>query len=314
MDNIPISKKANKMKFKINADKKRFASVISVASNTVIIILKITVGILSGSISIISEAMHSCTDLLASVITFFAVTRSSEPADDDHQYGHGKYEDVSGFIEGSLIIIAGFFIIIEASKKLILNNHINILPDIGIIVMGLSAVLNFVISRYLFKISKESNSVSLYADAQHLRTDVFSSSGIMLGLILIKITGIMVLDSIIALIAASIMFKTGFSIVNDTLNDLLDKSLPIEDIEKIRNILKSNAEIKGYKNLRTRKVGHYKNMEVTLFFNPDLKISECHKICDDIECKIGYELSDISVNIHLEPAVSENRSLLKNKV
>ena len=192
---------------------------------------------------------------------------------------------------------------IEASKKLIFNTNTNTLPEMGIIVMGVSVIINFIISNYLFKISKESKSVSLYADAQHLKTDIFSSLGVMFGLICIKITGFIVIDSIIALIVSSIIFKTGFSIVKDTLNDLLDGSLPKDDIEKIKNILKTNQEIKGYKNLKTRKVGHYKNMEVTLFFNPDLKISECHRICDDIEYKIGNELSDITVNIHLEPAV-----------
>lgn len=288
-----------------NTNKKKFASVVSVTSNTVVIAAKLVVGVLSGSISIISEAVHSFADLLAAIITFFAVSRSSQPADKGHPFGHGKYEDVSGFIEGSLIILAGVFIIFEASKKLIVGTEINTEPVLGIYVMAFSAFVNFVVSSYLLKVAKECDSISLYADGQHLRTDIFSSLGIMAGLILIKITGLGILDTIIALIVASIILKTGCSITKETLNDLLDGSLPACDVEKIEHILQTNQDIKGYKNLRTRKVGHRRNMEATLFFAPELKISECHKICDDIEREIGKQFKDITVNIHLEPAVVE---------
>ncbi len=287
-------------------NKKQFAACISVTSNIVIIILKLAAGVISGSISVISEAVHSFADLTASVITLFAVSRSSMPADRDHPFGHGKYEDLSGFIEGGLIIFAGAYIVFEASKKLIFETNGNTEPLIGIYVMAFSALVNLIVSNYLLRASKECGSISLYADGQHLRTDIFSSLGIMLGLVFIKITGLTVIDSIIALIAASIIIKTGYSVAKETLNNLLDGSLPAQDIEKIENILKNNMRINGYKNLRTRKTGHFKNMEVTLFFDPDLKISECHKICDIIEYEIENKLTDISVNIHLEPASSKS--------
>ena len=151
-----------------NTNKKKFASVVSVTSNTLVIAAKLVVGVLSGSISIISEAVHSFADLLAAIITFFAVSRSSQPADKDHPFGHGKYEDVSGFIEGSLIILAGVFIILEASKKLIAGTEINTEPVLGIYVMAFSAFVNFVVSSYLLKVAKECDSISLYADGQHL--------------------------------------------------------------------------------------------------------------------------------------------------
>jgi len=289
----------------IFGDKKKFAASLSVTSNTLIIILKSAAGIISGSMSIISEAVHSFADLLASIITFFAVSRSSVPADKDHRFGHGKYEDFSGFIEGALIILAGIYIIIEASKKLIEGTSINNEPVLGILVMAFSSLANLFVSNYLLKVSKECRSVSLYADAQHLRTDIFSSFGIMLGLIFIKITGLAVIDTIIALIVAAIILKTGFSITKETLNDLLDGSLPAADTGKIEKILETNESIKGYKNLRTRKMGHFKNIEVTLFFNPESKISECHKICDMIEREIGKVLPDTTVSIHAEPAKQE---------
>ncbi len=285
---------------KIDQEKK-FAAGLSITSNSIIILLKIIAGIISGSISIISEAIHSISDFLASVLTFFAVSRSSEPADKDHPFGHGKYEDMSGFIEGGLIIFAGFYIIYEALSKLVSGYSINTESMLGIYVMAFAVIANFIVSSYLFYVAKKSDSVSLYADAQHLRTDIFSSLGVLMGLVLIKITGIVALDSIIALIVAVVIMKTGFSISKDTLNNLLDGTLPEEDISKIEKILKNNCSIKGYKDLKARKAGQCKDIELTIFFEPDLTISECHKTCDEIENEMKNILHNADITIHAEP-------------
>ena len=280
---------------------KKFAAGLSITSNSIIILLKIIAGIISGSISIISEAIHSISDFLASVLTFFAVSRSSEPADKDHPFGHGKYEDMSGFIEGGLIIFAGFYIIYEALSKLVSGYSINTESMLGIYVMAFAVIANFIVSSYLFYVAKKSDSVSLYADAQHLRTDIFSSLGVLMGLVLIKITGIVALDSIIALIVAVVIMKTGFSISKDTLNNLLDGPLPEQDISKIEKILKNNCSIKGYKDLKARKAGQCKDIELTIFFEPDLTISECHKTCDEIENEMKNILHNADITIHAEP-------------
>ncbi len=280
---------------------KKSAALVSIISNTAIISLKIIAGIISGSVSIISEAIHSFSDFLASVLTFFAVSRSSEPADKEHPFGHGKYEDMSGFIEGGLIIFAGLFIIYEAVKKFFSSDNFLLEPAIGIYIMGFAIIANFFVSKYLFYIAKKYDSISLYSDAQHLRADIFSSLGVLLGLIAIKITGFIFLDSLIALLVALMIIKTGYFIAKDTLNNLLDGSLPQKDIDLIEGILKKNESIKGYKNLKARKAGHCKDIEITIFFNPDLKISECHKICDEIEEEIGKCYESINVIIHAEP-------------
>ncbi|HIS88795.1 TPA: cation transporter [Candidatus Avigastranaerophilus faecigallinarum] len=290
----------------LNAQKK-FAAGLSITSNAVIILLKIIAGILSGSISIISEAIHSFSDFLASVLTFFAVTRSSEPADKEHQFGHGKYEDMSGFIEGGLIILAGLYIIYESFKKLIWGYNLEFNSMLGIYVMAFAVVANFMVSSYLFYVAKKADSVSLYADAEHLRTDIFSSLGVLIGLILIKITGIVILDPIIAIIVAIIIIKAGYSISKETLNNLLDGSLPKEDMKKIESILDNNISIKGYKDLRTRKVGQCKDIEVTIFFEPNLTIAQCHKICDEIEAEFAKSFSNMTIIIHPEPENIEKR-------
>lgn len=286
----------------INTEKK-FAAGLSITSNALVIATKIIAGMVSGSISIISEAIHSLSDFLASVLTFFAVTRSAEPADKDHPFGHGKYEDMSGFIEGGLIIFAGFVIIYEAIKKLISGYSLESDSMLGIYVMAFAVIANFLVSRYLFYVAKKSDSVSLLADAEHLSTDIFSSLGVFIGLVLIKITGIAALDPIIALIVALIILKTGFSISKETLNNLLDGSLPSEDIAKIEEILKKNSVIKGYKNIKGRKSGQYKDIELTLLFNPDMKISCAHNVCDQIESEIKSNLGLVNTTIHAEPYI-----------
>ena len=280
---------------------KKFAAGLSITSNSVIIVTKIIAGMVSGSISIISEAIHSLSDFLASVLTFFAVTRSAEPADKDHPFGHGKYEDMSGFIEGGLIIFAGLFIIYESFSKLISGYTMEAESMLGIYVMAFAVVANFAVSRYLFYVAKKSDSVSLRADAEHLQTDIFSSFGVLAGLVLIKITGLTILDPAIAIIVALIILITGFSISKETLNNLLDGSISAEDIEKIENILKNNTVIKGYKNLKGRKSGQYKEIELTLLFNPDMKISCSHAICDQIENEIKLCLGNVNIIIHSEP-------------
>ena len=285
----------------INTEK-RFAAGLSISSNAVLILFKIIIGHISGSISIISEAIHSLSDFLASVLTFFAVSRSAEPADKEHPFGHGKYEDMSGFIEGGLIIFAGIYIIFEAAKKLIFGYSMEAESMLGIYVMGFAVLTNFLVSRYLFYVAKKSDSVSLLADAEHLSTDIYSSLGVLVGLVLIKITGITLLDPIIAIVVALIILKAGFSISKETLNNLLDGSLPNEDIQTIENVLKNNKVIKGYKNIKGRKAGQYKEIELTIFFNPDMKISCCHNICDQIETDIKAALGNVSTTIHAEPA------------
>lgn len=282
---------------------KKFAAGLSIVSNSVIILLKLSAGFISGSISIISEAIHSFADLFASMLTFFAVSQSGKPADNDHPFGHGKYEDLAGFIEGILITSAGLFIIYEAFKKLFegIKGTSQTEPIIGIYVMLFAVIANIFVSNYLLQVAKKTDSISLYADAKHLRTDIFSSFGVLLGLVIMKFTNITVIDPVIALFVSAIIIKAGYSIVKETINNLLDGTLPDSDINKIKRILNNNQRIKGFKNLKARKAGRYRDIEVTLLFNPDLRITECHNICDEIETEIKKELEKVTIIIHPEP-------------
>ena len=229
--------------------------------------------------------------------------KSSEPADECHPFGHGKYEDMSGFIEGGLIIFAAFYIIYEACRKLFFGANSEMDTTLGIYVMLFAVVANILVSAYLFHVAKKSNSVSLFADGEHLRTDVYSSLGVMAGLILIKITGIHLLDPIIAICVALFIVKAGYSISKETLNNLLDGSLPAKDLKIIEDIINSydNNKIKGYKNLKARRSGPSTDIEITMLFPNEMTIYECHNICDEIEALIQEKLGASTIIIHSEP-------------
>ena len=247
------------------------------------------------------------SDFFASILTFFSVIKSAEPADKKHPFGHGKYEDMSGFIEGGLIIFAAVFIIYEALKKIFFSQGSGVETTLGLYVMGFSVVSNIFVSFILFKVAKKADSVSLFADAEHLRTDVLSSLGVFAGLLIIKFTGISILDPIIAIIVALIIFKAGFSISKRTMDNLLDCSLPEEEMNNICEILnncKYNGII-GFKDLKARRLGPQKSIEVTLIFPKDMTIYCCHAICDAIEHKLIQNLGDVTSSIHLEPEVEE---------
>ncbi len=280
---------------------KKFAAGISIFSNATIIILKLFAGFLSGSISIISEAVHSLSDMLASILAFFSIKRASEPADKEHPFGHARYEDMSGFIEGILIVLAALFIIYEAGKKLLFKHYVEIEPVLGIYAMIFAVVANFMVSSYLFKIAQKSDSIALRADAEHLRADVYSSFGILLGLMLIKVTGIQILDPIIALLVAALILRTGFLITKNTLNNLLDGSLPEKEVALIEKVVMDFKNVLKYKNIKSRQVGAHKIIEMTLLFPSEMSISACHTICDEVEEKLENTLGNTVVVIHTEP-------------
>ncbi len=286
-----------------NEKLKKYTAGLSVISNTVLIVLKLAAGIISGSMSIISEAIHSISDLLASLLTLFSVSKSCQPADKQHPFGHGKYEDMSGFIEGGLIIFASFFIVYEAAKKIFFEPQTSIDTHLGLYVMGITVVVNILVSTVLLNVSKSSDSISLYADGQHLRTDVWSSLGVFAGMLAINYTGLYILDPIIAIFVAIIIFRTGLAISKRTMNNLLDCSLPDEDLEVISKILdkfKEN-EISDYKDLKARRLGSQKKIEVTLTFSPDMTINQCHQICDRVEHEFSKHFPNVKSSIHLEP-------------
>jgi len=282
---------------------KQFAALISIISNIILIILKFFVGIFTNSISIISEAVHSFTDLLASMIAFFSIKQSSNPPDKEHQFGHGKYEDFSGFIEGALILAAAVYIIFQAFEKIINSRFDHINTTAGIVVMGVSVAANIFVSKYLRYVADKSDSMALLADAEHLRTDVITSLGVLGGLTLIKITGIKLLDPIVAILVALIIIKAGLKLCFTSGKNLLDASLPEKEQTLIMNVINKYipSEIIEIKDLKSRKSGAEKIIQFIIIIPKKMTIEAGHELCDRIEKDMKEAIKNAHVTIHIEP-------------
>lgn len=281
-------------------NQKTNAARLSIFSNTGLIILKLAVGIISGSVSVISEAIHSFMDLLASVIAYFSVRISDKPADDRHPYGHGKFENVSGVAEAMLIFIAAGWIIYEAVNKILAPSAVENI-GIGFGVMIISGIVNFFISNRLYSVAKKTGSIALEADALHLKTDVYTSFGVAIGLALLWITGIHMLDPIIAIFVALLILKESFTLFIKAYAPLLDSTLPQEDVDKIVQIIQNHcSDSMSFHNFRTRKAGNYRYVDFHLTLDGNISVKEAHAICDRIENDINSEFEQIEVNIHVE--------------
>jgi cation diffusion facilitator family transporter len=274
---------------------------LSIFSNSLLIAMKLVVGLISGSVSIISEAIHSGMDLVAAIIAYFSVRVSDTPADERHPYGHGKFENVSGVIEAVLIFFAAGWIIYEAVKKLSGSVEIEAI-GLGSLVMLISATVNWFISKRLYKVAKETESIALEADALHLKTDVYTSLGVAVGLGLIWLTGWTILDPIVAIGVALLILKESWNLLGNAYAPLLDTAISDNELADIKEVLDS-YKLK-YHNLKTRKSGHYRFAELHLEMSPNTELQKVHQICDEIENAIKQKIHNIEINIHVEPVES----------
>jgi len=272
---------------------------LSVVSNTLLIIMKLVVGIITGSVSIISEAIHSSMDLVAAIIAFFSVRVSDNPPDKRHPYGHGKFENISGVIEALLIFIAAIWIIVESVKKLFGEEIILEKIWIGSLVMAVSAIVNIFVSKRLYKVARETGSVALEADALHLKTDVYTSAGVAAGLILILLTDIQWLDPLVAILVALFILKESYSLLKRAFFPLLDIAWSDEEISGLKKRLMEMGV--QYHDLRTRVAGNYRFIDIHVEVPADESVGNAHKYCDMIEDKLMATYENLTVNIHVEP-------------
>lgn len=285
----------------ISSNKRVKVALLSILSNITLIIFKIIAGVLSGSVSIISEAIHSGMDLLASIVAFLSVRHSVKPADQKHPFGHGKVENISGMVEGALIFIAAAMIIFEAVKKIFEPVQIE-QAAVAIIVMLVSGLINLAVSRKLYKTAKEEDSMALEADALHLKTDVYTSIGVGLGIILIKITGLLILDSVVAILVALLIIKEAWDLSKNALDYLLDSRLSDIEEEEIKEVIKSHSnEFIGFHKLKTRKSGSVKHIDFHITVDPDLTVKEAHDIVGSMKKDMNEKFNNTRINIHIDP-------------
>ena len=285
-------------------DKKTSTAMLSIYSNSFLVALKLIAGILMGSISVISEGIHSMIDLIAAIIANYSVRKSAIPADKDHPYGHGKYENYAGVIEAVLIFFAALVIIYESVNRIINDAPVELLLA-GIVIMGISMVVNFFVSRRLYQVGLEMDSMALQADGLHLRTDVYTSLGVFLGLILIQLTGYTWLDPIVAILVALLIVKAAWDLTREASKGLVDEQLPIGEEAEIKGVLaRHSKDYVAYHSLRTRKSGAERFVDLVLVVPADMGVAPAHALCDCIEEEIRDRLPQTNVLIHLEPCKS----------
>jgi len=277
------------------------AAKLSVASNSFLVALKLCVGVLMGSVGVISEAIHSGVDLVAALLATYSVRMSSKPADAVHRYGHGKFENLSGMIEGALIIVAAAVVLYEAGRRLHEGSEVELL-GYGIAVMAVSAIVNFGVSRRLFSIAKKTESPALEADAYHLMTDVWTSAGVFVALVLIYFTGYHEIDSIIAIFVAAMIVRAGYDITRRSTGGLLDVSLPEEEMKVIEAVMVEHEDMfVNFHRLRARKTGTERHVDLHLTVPKSISVKESHDLCEHLEREIRRKLPNCVIVVHIEP-------------
>jgi len=278
------------------------AATLSVASNSLLIALKIAAGAITGSIAIITEAAHSSIDLLASVIALVSVRKADEPPDPEHPYGHEKVENLAAAIEGMLIVVGAGIIVYEATRRLVVGAEVDHL-GVGIAVIAFSTIVNFGVSTYLGRRAQEFGSAALAGDAAHLRADALTSLGVLAGLVLVKLTGNAVFDPIAALLVAAAIVFAGIRILTGSSRVLVDEAPPPEELDRIEAAIAGARppEMVGYHKLRARRAGTRRYIDLHVQFRSGTTLEDAHSLAHRLRSAIEAEIPDSEVLIHVEP-------------
>ena len=278
---------------------------LSIASNALLIAIKLAAGAITGSIAILTEAVHSLIDLVASVIAFVSVRKADEPADAEHPYGHEKVESLAATIEGMLILVGAGIIVYEASHRLVVGAEVERL-GIGIAVMGFSILANLGVSTALTRQARRTESPALEGDAAHLRTDALTSAGVLVGLALVQITGEAAFDSITALVVAVAIVWSGLRIIRRSSGVLVDEALPDEEMDRIEAAIAAarTTEVAGYHKLRARRAGSRRHIDFHVQYRSGTSLERAHELAHLMRDSIEAAIPNSEVLIHVEPETS----------
>jgi cation diffusion facilitator family transporter len=280
---------------------KENAAKLSIFAVSFLIAMKVVASIFTGSISIRADAIHSAIDLVGAIVGFIGIKIAGKPPDRKHPFGHGKAENVAGVIIAALIFIAGGIIAYQAVSRLISGATIE-LVTVGIYVTAAAIVINLAVSWYTMRVARRTESVALEATARDLLADVLSSAAVLVGLILVRITGIALLDPIVALLVALLIFRTAFLAMRKSFGGLLDTRLPRTEERKLIACLgKHSGQMVSFHKIRTRQAGSQRYIDFHLVLPKDVSVEKAHALCDQLEQEIEAELANASVTIHVEP-------------
>jgi cation diffusion facilitator family transporter len=284
------------------AARKRRAAGLSISSNATLILLKLVAGAVTGSVAIVTEAIHSGVDLIASVVAFVSVRKAGEPADESHRYGHDKIENLAAAIEGMLILVGSGIIVFESVRRLIHGSQVERL-GFGIAVVGISAIANLLVSASISRTARDTESAALEGDAAHLRTDAFTSLAVLAGLVLVQITGAEWLDPVVALLVAGAIVTAGVRILSRSSRVLVDEALPADERAAIEAEVRTFGDrgVAGYHKLRTRRGGSRRYVDLHLQFRAGTTLEQAHETAHAIQDAITARLHGADVLIHIEP-------------
>jgi cation diffusion facilitator family transporter len=281
------------------------AAALSIASNSALIAIKLAAGAVTGSIAIVTEALHSLIDLIASVVAFVSVRKADEPADAEHPYGHEKVESLAAAIEGMLILVGAGVIVFEATRRLVAGADVDAL-GIGIAVMGFSVLANLAVSTVLYRQARAHDSPALEGDAAHLRTDALTSAGVLVGLALVELTGVVAFDSITALVVAAAIVAAGLRILRRSSGVLVDETLPGPELDRIEAAIAAarTPEVAGYHKLRARRAGKRRYIDLHVQYRSGTSLERAHELAHAMRAAIEAEVRGAEVLIHVEPETS----------
>ena len=283
---------------------KEKAATLGILSITLLIVMKVVAGILTGSIGIIADAVHSVIDFTGSVIGLIGIRISGRPPDKRHAFGHGKAEDIAGAVIAGLIFVAAAAIVYEAARRLAAGGRVE-LVTVGIYVTAAAIVINVAISWYVSRVGRSTESVALKAIARDMLADVLSSCAVLIGLVLVRLTGRNIFDPIVSLLVAALIARTAYLTMKEAFGGLMDTRLPEAEEETIRSsIMEHSSQVVGFHKLRTRKVGNQRYIELHLVMPKDASVHAAHKVCDHLEEDIRARLRDASISIHIEPCTT----------
>ena len=278
------------------------AAAVSIVSNSSLIVLKVAAGLVTGSVGILSDAVHSLMDLIASLIAWASVRKADVPADASHRYGHEKLEDLAAGAQALLLLVGAVFIAVEAIRRLINGGELGSI-GIGIAVTGVAAAINLIVSTYLDRTGRATGSNALHATAADLRTDAFVSLGVLASLVVVKLTGAHWVDPVVGLLVAAAISRTGARILIDASRRLADEALPPDELAALQQVVGSfvGDEVVGYHDLRARHVGSHHQVDLHLQFASGTSLERAHYVSHQLQDAVVERLPGTTVLVHLEP-------------
>jgi cation diffusion facilitator family transporter len=277
-------------------------ALLSIVSNTALILLKVVAGSITGSVAILTEAMHSAIDLVASLVAYVSIRKADVPADAEHPYGNEKMENLAAAIEGMLILVGSGVIVFEAVRRLINGGEVENL-GFGIAVIAVSMVVNLIVSSYLYRRARETDSPALEGDAAHLRTDAATSAAVVVGLILVQVTGEESVDAVVALGVSLVILITGLRIIARSGRVLVDEGLPAAELGVISETVRTFGPqgVAGFHKLRARRAGPRRHVDLHVQFRAGTTLEAAHRTAHALQDASAARVRNADVLIHLEP-------------